>query len=329
MKLRLWFLRPALLSRILLFAFIVTVMLMTVVFFANGIAAGAESWSWPGYPDKGALGTYLMSRHNYKQAQLEQWTFNQWREVHDKIQNQNRTKGYVIEHVPGLVDMGLSRGCGNPACVMCYGYDRRVPAWDTSLQQVAPPVQPPPVQKLPREPVLIQTESAHKPAAQAPTPQWVVDEALKFADVKKTDHVCDLGSGDGRVIVTAAKTYGCRATGVERDAAQYIASKDAAKGLPVHVIHGDILDAKDLSEIDVVYMYLYPELIKKHIPLLSTLKEGSRIVTYFHEIPDLLADRSLTIQAEDGKHTLYLLTVKHDTFDAIMHDTKSDDDKQQ
>jgi predicted RNA methylase len=117
-----------------------------------------------------------------------------------------------------------------------------------------------------------------------PTPQEVVDAMLKLAKVTKNDVVYDLGSGDGRIAITAAKTYGARAVGIDIDP-QRIAEananlKAAGVGNLVQFLNQDLF-ATDISKATVVTLYLLPSLNVKLIPKLNKeLRPGTRIVSH-------------------------------------------------
>src|SRR5262249_4997094 len=123
------------------------------------------------------------------------------------------------------------------------------------------------------------TAPRHGPdAIFVPTPQDVVERMLALATVKKTDMVYDLGCGDGRIVVTAAKKYGCRAVGVEIDPecvklAQELVKKEGVGHLVA--IETKDLFTKDLRQADVVTLYLSPQLNVKLLPQLARLKPGA------------------------------------------------------
>jgi ubiquinone/menaquinone biosynthesis C-methylase UbiE len=116
-----------------------------------------------------------------------------------------------------------------------------------------------------------------------PTPQEAVDKMLEMAQVKKGDLVYDLGCGDGRIVVTAARKYGVTAVGVDIDPQRVKESRENVKKNGVEdlvtIVHGDIFEL-DLSEVDVVTLYLLPDLNVKLMPQLRKMKPGSRIVSY-------------------------------------------------
>ena len=117
-----------------------------------------------------------------------------------------------------------------------------------------------------------------------PTPQEVVDEMLKVAGVTSRDVVYDLGSGDGRIPITAAKAYGAKATGIDicdlRIKEANAALKVANVGDKVRFLQQDMFKT-DISEATVVTMYLLPTLNVRLIPKLNKeLKPGTRIVSH-------------------------------------------------
>ena len=131
-------------------------------------------------------------------------------------------------------------------------------------------------------------ETAEAPAKKpdviyVPTPQAVVDKMLEMAEVKKGDIVYDLGCGDGRIVVTAAKKFGVKAMGVDIDperVKESIANVKAAGVEHLVTIKQADIFTLDLSEASVVTLYLLPDLNVKLMPQLSKLKPGSRIVSH-------------------------------------------------
>ena len=117
-----------------------------------------------------------------------------------------------------------------------------------------------------------------------PTPQEVVDAMLKLAKVTKNDVVYDLGSGDGRIPITAAKTYGARGVGIDIDPQRIREAnenlKAAGVGDRVKFLNQDLFTT-DISEATVVTLYLLPSLNLKVLPKLNKeLKPGTRIVSH-------------------------------------------------
>jgi SAM-dependent methyltransferase len=133
-----------------------------------------------------------------------------------------------------------------------------------------------------------------------PTPQVVVDEMLRLAEVTSADFVVDLGSGDGRIPVTAAVYFGARALGVEIDPgriAEGNANVRAANvGGRVEFLNANLFDV-DISRASVVTMYLLPDINLKLRPrLLATLEPGTRIVSHDFHMGDWKPDRAITVQ---------------------------------
>jgi tRNA G37 N-methylase Trm5 len=159
------------------------------------------------------------------------------------------------------------------------------------------------------------------PAAQAqslapyvPTPQDVVERMLTLAQVGPKDVVVDLGSGDGRLVVTAAKKFGARGVGIDIDPAriaegQANATKDGVANL-VEFRQQDALEA-DLSKATVVTLYLLSSSNVKLRPrLLSQLKPGARVVSHQFGMGDWQPDKVDTFTDANGtSRTLYLWTV--------------------
>src|SRR5207248_1932134 len=127
-----------------------------------------------------------------------------------------------------------------------------------------------------------------------PTPQPVVDRMLELAGVKKGDVVYDLGCGDGRIVVTAAKKYGAKATGFDIDPERIKESNENVKknGVEklVQIKDQDIFTL-DLSPANVVTLYLLPELNVRLIPQLEKLKPGSRIVSHSFAMEGVKPDK--------------------------------------
>lgn len=116
-----------------------------------------------------------------------------------------------------------------------------------------------------------------------PTPQDAVEKMLELAEVKKSDKVYDLGCGDGRIVVTAAKKFGAKGVGIDIDPQRIAESQANVKSNKVdHLVtikEADIFK-EDFSDADVVTLYLLPTLNVKLIPQLEKLKPGTRIVSY-------------------------------------------------
>jgi hypothetical protein len=146
-----------------------------------------------------------------------------------------------------------------------------------------------------------------------PTPPEVVDKMLELAEVKKEDLVYDLGCGDGRIVVTAAKKYGCRCYGYDIDPERVKESLENVEknnvGHLVQIQQKDIFTL-DLSRANVITLYLLPSLNVKLIPQLEKLRPGSRIVSHDFAMKGVKPDQVVTVNSDQGylNHTVYLWT---------------------
>jgi len=146
-----------------------------------------------------------------------------------------------------------------------------------------------------------------------PTPQDVVDKMLELAEVKKGDLVYDLGCGDGRIPITAAKKYGCGAVGYDLDPDRVKESRENVEknqlGHLIRIEQKDIFTL-DLSEADVITLYLLPSLNVRLIPQLEKLKPGSRIVSHNFDMEGVKPDKvvKLTSSKDQAEHKIYLWT---------------------
>jgi SAM-dependent methyltransferase len=146
------------------------------------------------------------------------------------------------------------------------------------------------------------------------TPYDVVSSMLKMARVRKGDRVYDLGCGDGRMVILAAQKYACRGTGFDIDpervaAARANVTRNHVADL-VRIVQADLF-ATDLSEADVLSLYLLPEINQKLVPKFAALKPGSRLVFHDYGLEGFEPDESVqVISNEDNAiHNLYLYTI--------------------
>ncbi len=132
-----------------------------------------------------------------------------------------------------------------------------------------------------------------------PTPQVTVDEMLRLANVGPKDFVLDLGSGDGRIVITAAKKFGARGLGVDLDFHLVIQSEESARQAGVEdrvkFLQQDLFKT-DLSQASVITMYLLPRVVRKLRPQLLELKPGTRIVSHDFDLDDWQPDRKTYIR---------------------------------
>jgi precorrin-6B methylase 2 len=151
------------------------------------------------------------------------------------------------------------------------------------------------------------------------TPNDVVARMLELAGTSPADLVADLGSGDGRIVIEAARRFGARGLGIELDPALVEKSRENARRAGVaervRIVHGDVLLA-DLSEASVVTVYLLPSLIGRLQPrFLNELKPGTRVVSHAFYMTSWKPDRveKMRVTAERAgqgdESTLYLWIV--------------------
>lgn len=149
-----------------------------------------------------------------------------------------------------------------------------------------------------------------------PTPQPVVEQMLELAGVKKDDLLYDLGCGDGRIVVTAAKKYGCKAIGYDIDPQRIKESQENVDrnnvGHLVKIVQADIFTL-DLSKANVITLYLLPELNIRLIPQLERLRPGSRVVSHQFDMSGVTPDKVVQVgggaDVEVDSRTVYLWTV--------------------
>ena len=141
-----------------------------------------------------------------------------------------------------------------------------------------------------------------------PTPYEVVDEMLKLGGVKKGDVLYDLGSGDGRIPVTAAKRFGIRAVGIDIDPQRIKeANENARKNGVTKLVtfKNEDLFKTDFKDATVITLYLLPDLNVKLRPRLMELKPGTRIVSHQFDMGTWAPDKKVELNGR----TVYLWTV--------------------
>ena len=132
-----------------------------------------------------------------------------------------------------------------------------------------------------------------------PTPDDVVEAMLRLAEVDKNDVVYDLGSGDGRIPIMAARRFGARGVGIDLDpklvAQATRNAQEAGVGDRVRFIEGDIFEA-DISPASVVTLYLLTSINERLRPkLLKDLRSGTRIVSHQFRMGDWQPDREIVV----------------------------------
>lgn len=136
-----------------------------------------------------------------------------------------------------------------------------------------------------------------------PTPQEVVDAMLKVANVKKGDVLYDLGSGDGRIVVTAAKRFGVRGVGIDIDPERIAEARENARKAGVeHLVQfmqADLFQT-DIGKATVVTLYLLPRLnVKLRPKLFAELPNGTRIVSHAFDMGDWEPEQHLKVDGRD------------------------------
>jgi SAM-dependent methyltransferase len=174
-----------------------------------------------------------------------------------------------------------------------------------------------------------QVGQAGKDVIWVPTPEELVERMLRMAQTTPNDFVVDLGSGDGRIAIAAAKKFGARSLGVEFnpdmvDLSNRNATKEGVSG-KAHFQHADIFET-DFSQATVITMYLLPGLNLKLRPKLLDMKPGTRVVSHQFNMDDWPPDEMTNI---DGRRAyLWIVPAKvhggwriqsgSDTFDLTL-----------
>ena len=217
---------------------------------------------------------------------------------------------------------GTGRECNRSTCMMCNrwhmsaGHGKRIPGWwnYSRYVQLHSSLHRTPAKPKPQlEPKPVDDEYLAPVPDFVPTPQAVVDAALSILHPSPSDVLCDLGCGDGRVLITAAKTYGCRAIGVEHNSHNVAMARRNVKAAGV----GDLVtivekDARefDLDGVTVVWMYLDADLIAELKPKLAFVR---CVLSFYHPVPGVRNEEvylplppKITPPMPDGLNAVYL-----------------------
>lgn len=148
-----------------------------------------------------------------------------------------------------------------------------------------------------------------------PTPQFVVEKMLEAGHVKPGDTVYDLGSGDGRIVITAVQKYGAKAVGVELRPDLCDKARERIKELGLEdkasIVQGSALRV-DLSAADVVTMYFLTSSNERLRPNLEHwLKPGARVVSNQFPIKGWKAAETVRVKAGSMEHTIYVYELGH------------------
>jgi len=142
-----------------------------------------------------------------------------------------------------------------------------------------------------------------------PSTPEIVAGMLKLANVTKKDVVFDLGCGDGRIVIEAARKYGARGFGIDMDPDRIAEARENARkagvGKRVKFLNQDLFQS-DIQQATVVMLYLWPHVNLRLLPKLQRdLKPGTRIVSHSHNMGDWKPEKEIQV---DG-HTLYFWTI--------------------
>ncbi|HEY9768097.1 MAG TPA: class I SAM-dependent methyltransferase [Coleofasciculaceae cyanobacterium] len=178
--------------------------------------------------------------------------------------------------------------------------------------------------EIPTEPATpVQTQPATEAPSvpYVPTPQNVVNQMLELANVSGDDILYDLGSGDGRIPITAAEKYGARGTGVELNPELIEQSRANAESANVadrvEFLQQDLFQT-DLSEATVVTLYLLPDVnLELRSKLLQELEPGTRIVSHDFNMGEWQPEQVVQVQSGTRQHTLYYWVVPEEIPESI------------
>jgi len=136
-----------------------------------------------------------------------------------------------------------------------------------------------------------------------PTPWVIVDEMLKLADIRADDFVYDLGSGDGRLVITAAKRYHASGVGIELQPELVELARAGAKKEDVadrvKFVQGDLFET-DIRQASVVTLYLLPRFVTRLVPrFLAELRPGTRIVSHDYPLAPWKPDKELSMDVPE------------------------------
>lgn len=145
------------------------------------------------------------------------------------------------------------------------------------------------------------------------TPQPVVDAMLRLAEVRPDDVLYDLGCGDGRIVITAARSFGARGVGIDLDPRRIDEANAAARSAGVagrvRFVVQDLFKT-DFSEASVLTLYLFPELNARLLPKIrAELRPGARVVSHQFGIGDWIPERKEAVLAGTERSEIFRWTV--------------------
>ncbi len=183
--------------------------------------------------------------------------------------------------------------CGGSACAQSA-------TTQTQTQPQQPPASSLPDKSQPSQSSTTPAKPLRNPdVVYVPTPEEVVDAMLKVANVREGDVLYDLGSGDGRIVIAAAKKFNIRGTGIDINPERIAEANENAKKAgvtdKVRFLNEDLFEA-NFSDATVVTLYLLPSLNVKLLPkLLSDLKPGTRIVSHAFDMGTWKPEQTLDV----------------------------------
>jgi len=152
-----------------------------------------------------------------------------------------------------------------------------------------------------------QVGQAGKDVIWVPTPDEVVDRMLRMAQVTANDYVIDLGAGDGKIAIAAAKNFGARSMGIEYnpEMAKHAQGNAEKAGVTARarIVQGDIF-VTDFTQATVITMYLLPALNLKLRPQILAMRPGTRVVSHSFTMDDWEADETSSM---DGRRAYFWL----------------------
>lgn len=159
----------------------------------------------------------------------------------------------------------------------------------------------------PNQPYEPQVGQAGKDVIWVPTPDEVVDRMLRMAQVTANDYVIDLGAGDGKIAIAAAKSFGARSLGIEYNPEMAKHAQDNVEKAGVtgraRIVQGDIF-ITDFTQATVITMYLLPALNLKLRPQILAMRPGTRVVSHSFTMDDWEADETSSM---DGRRAYFWL----------------------
>jgi SAM-dependent methyltransferase len=205
-----------------------------------------------------------------------------------------------------LLVLGLILRAGGPL----PGHAQEADTIDSSIQPIPGLDLPPETQK--------------SDVPYVPTPDGVVNRMLQLADVDSSDVVYDLGSGDGRIVIQAARAYGARGVGIEIDPELVAEARRNARKAGVSDLvefrQGDLFEA-DISNATVVTMYLLPSVNKELRPkLFEQLKPGTPVVSHDFDMGEWTPKKTVKLDTD----TVYLWTIPEEVPESLRGELYDD-----